>query len=294
VDILERRRRIVDELRAAGECTYDRLARSFRVSTMTIRRDIDRLAGAGDAVKTLRGARGVLIESPVFDRLRLQRAEKRAIAGAALGLVGAGQTVFLDGGTTALELARLLVAEPRGLILLTHSAPVAAELGRAGTNAVIGLGGQMDPTTLCFAGPAAEDALRAHRVDLAFFTTLGFVPAEGTYESSLPVIRMKRVAAERAARRVLIVDHTKFGRRAPTLALDSDRIDTVVTDDRTDPKAIRRLERDGKTVLVAPVGRASTRGRQRHRPENRPSDESDVVSPSRRPSGATASQRRRR
>jgi DeoR/GlpR family transcriptional regulator of sugar metabolism len=261
VDILERRRRIVDELRAAGECTYDRLARRLGVSTMTVRRDIDRLAGAGDAIKTLRGARGTdargyLVESPVLDRLRLQRAEKRAIAGAALGLVGAGRTVFLDGGTTALELARLLVAEPRGLILVTHSAPVAAELGRAGTNAVIGVGGQMDPTTLCFAGPAAEDALRAHRLDLAVFTTKGFVPAEGTFESSLPVIRMKRVAAERAARRVLLIDHTKFGRRALTRALEADQVDTVVTDDRADPKALRRLERDGKMVLVAPVGRA--------------------------------------
>ena len=155
------------------------------------------------------------------------------------------QTIFLDGGTTCLVLARRLGRKARGLTVVTHSAMVSMEFGRAAenTNAVFMLGGQFDPTSACFVGPTAEEAaqplLRGHG---DFFSTKGFLPEEGTFESSIATIRIKQIIAEQAARVVLLADHSKFGQRALCKALDIGQIHEVITDAGTAPSDVVMME----------------------------------------------------
>jgi DeoR/GlpR family transcriptional regulator of sugar metabolism len=253
----ERQRLIVEHLDAVGACVYSDLAQRLGVSEMTVRRDVDKLVLRNQAIKTLGGvqtahAAGHLYESPIQHRLATCRAEKEQIAREALRNMQPHQTVFLDGSTTCLVLARQIARNARGMTVVTNSALVCLEFG-GGTdtaNAVFVLGGQFDPVSACYVGPTAEEAARRFFVDVACFSTKGFLPEEGTFESSLATIRIKQLIAEQAARVVLLTDHTKFGQRALCKALDIQQIHEVVTDSVAPADVLARLKQRGVAVRM--------------------------------------------
>lgn len=259
---LDRRQFILDRLEQAGACSYEELAAEGGVSTMTIRRDLEELVRQGRAIKTVGGvqrahAPSYLYETALHSRVGVQRAAKRAIAREALGLIGDRTTIFLDGSTTCLELARLVARERKGLTIVTNSALACMELGQSSDNTIAGIGGHYDPGSLCFVGPQAEDWARTLFVEVAFVGTKGFVPAKGTFESSLPNFRLKQIIARQAVELVLLVDHTKFGQRALSKVLDPGQIHAVVTDRAPSRAALAALAKAGCRVHVAAADSAA-------------------------------------
>jgi DeoR family transcriptional regulator, aga operon transcriptional repressor len=264
--MIEREQLILDCLEERGASSYEGLAEQFRVSVMTIRRDADRLAQRGAVIKTLGGVqrapsdRGNLYETALRSRLAMQRREKRAIAHRVIELLQPGQTVFLDGGTTCLELARLMASERKGLTVVTNSVMVCHEVGQNGDNVVIGLGGQYYPADLSFAGSACEEEAAKSFPDVAVFSTTGFIPSEGTFESFVPTLRIKQIVARHGKRVLLLADHTKFGQRALRKALDISQIHEVVTDSAAPASALAALKKQGKRVWIADPDAADARG----------------------------------
>jgi DeoR/GlpR family transcriptional regulator of sugar metabolism len=112
------------------------------------------------------------------------------------------------------------------------------------------LGGQLDPASACLVGPTAEESARHFFVDVAFFSTKGFVPDEGTYESSIANIHIKKIMAEQAARVVLLADHSKFGQRALCKALDIRQIHEVITDEGVTSTDVALVQQHGVAVRV--------------------------------------------
>jgi DeoR/GlpR family transcriptional regulator of sugar metabolism len=267
MDSEARRRAIVDHLAHGEIVSYQDLAGLFQKSSMTIRRDVEELCRSGLAIKTVGGVRGAdrsisLYETPLASRLTSQRAEKRAIARCAAGLLLPGQTIFLDGGTTCIELAKYLAVYSVDMTILSNSALVCMELGRSRHNKIIGIGGQYEPTNLCFVGPTAEDFARRFFVDVAFFSTKGFLPEEGTFESFEPTFRIKQILVDQCSQAILLADHTKFGERSLCKVLDIDQIHTVVTDESTPAEQCAELERRQRRVLVVTTGRGGPSGKE--------------------------------
>jgi len=240
-----------------ASASYAELARLLRVSSMTVRRDVDRLVRSGMVIKTLGGVQKSgagtenLHETALMSRLAMQRREKRAIARKALALLEPGQTVFIDGGTTCMELARLAAREKKGLTVVTNSVMICREFGRNADNVVVGLGGQYDPASLSFVGASCEKEAAEFFPDVAVFSTKGFMPAEGTYESFVPTLHIKQIVARHSKRVLLLVDSTKFGRRALRKVLDISQVHDVVTDGGAPAAALAALRRKGKRILVA-------------------------------------------
>jgi DeoR/GlpR family transcriptional regulator of sugar metabolism len=252
----ERQRAIVEHVEAVGACSYQDLAQRLGVSEMTVRRDIDKLVQRGGLFKSLGGVQTAhaprhFYESAVQQRLSIHRLQKDQIAREAVRQIQPHRTIFLDGSTTCLVLARRLAENPRDLSIVTHSALVCLEFGRSAENTIHSLGGQFDPASACFVGPAAEEAARRFFVDIAFLSTKGFLPQEGTFESSIATFRIKQIIAEQAARVTLLVDHSKFGQRALCKVLDVGQIDEVITDAATTPADVAQLEKRGVAVRVA-------------------------------------------
>jgi DeoR family transcriptional regulator, fructose operon transcriptional repressor len=251
-----RQKAIVDCFEQREELSYRELAEMFNTSSMTIRRDVEELCRRGVAAKTIGGVRQVdrssfLSESPLASRLAKQKAEKRAIARCAVGLIEPGQTIYLDGGTSSVELARRVASHCKNVTIVTNSALICMELGRSRQNSIIGIGGQYEPSNLCFVGPSTEDSARQYFVDLAFFSTKGLLAEEGTFESFEPTYRVKQIIARQCREVAVLADHTKFGERALCKVLDISQINTVVTDDRTPIEQRTALELGGRRVLVA-------------------------------------------
>ena len=247
---------ILDRLDRQERCSYQELADQLQVSTMTIRRDVDELARRGEVVKTIGGAQKLrgpahLYEGPLLSRPSEHRAQKQAIAREAAGLIGTHETIYMDGGTTCLELAKVVARRCAGLRIVTNSAMVCLELAKSDRNTIVAIGGQLDPGSLCFFGPSCEQAARQYHVDLVFFSTKGFVPEEGTYESFEGTFRIKQIMADRSSRLVLLADHSKFGERALCRVLDTGAIHAVVTDDHTPSTHLAALKRLGRSVHMA-------------------------------------------
>jgi len=251
----DRRSVIAERLDREGACTYEDLAATLRVSSMTIRRDIDTMARQGLVIKTLGGAQRAaatdLYETDLRTRLSERRSEKRTIAGRAIEFVSGRRTVFLDGGTTCLELARSIAAERSGLTIVTNSALACMELGKSKENMVVGIGGQYDAQSASFVGPTAEEAAAKFFVDLAFVSTKGFLADQGTFESAIATFHIKQIIARQAAKVILLIDHSKFGQRALSKVLDVSQIHTVVTDAAAPRADLELLRRAGKEVIVA-------------------------------------------
>lgn len=251
---------ILDRLNSVGEVDVAALAIEFGVSEMTIRRDLDALVLAGQAVRTHGGA--ALAGRVVFDFHFLRRSEcqseaKAVIALVAAGLVQDGQSVLLDSGTTTLAVARAL-REKRRLTVITTSLPVASELQYCTSIDVVLLGGTLRREAPDLIGPLTDANLETLCADIAFVGA-DAVGADGTvYNSSMAVARMLgRMAA--AARKVYVVaDHTKLGQAALVRFGQVAKWNGLITDQA--PAALGlSLRRAGVNLLVGSSAAASGR-----------------------------------
>ncbi len=250
-----RRLWIAEKVDRQGACSYEELAAALGVSSMTIRRDVEAMSREGTLIKTLGGVQRAgpadLFETDLRSRLQEHRAEKRVIALKALELLAGRQTVFLDGGTTCLEFAKAIAAQRSGLTVVTNSALACLELGKSTRNMVVGIGGQYDTPSASFVGPSAEESASRFFVDVAFLSTKAFLADEGTFESNIATIHIKQIIVRQASKVVLLIDHTKFGQRALSKAVEVAQIHAVVTDGTAPETDIEALRRAGKDVVVA-------------------------------------------
>jgi len=247
---------ILDHIRHVGRATYSDLARLLDVSTMTVRRDITRMADEGLINKTLKGAQRIsedeldLLETQLALRLSEHVTEKRALARQALEMIQNGQTLFLDGSTTCGELAALLGHNGSNLTVITNSLLIAQRLRRNRDNTLVLIGGRFDFDNYTFVGPSAEEQIRQYFVDMAFMSTRGFVPTEGTYESAVDSFRIKQGIVKQSRRSVLLVDHSKFGLRALSKVLDVEQLHVVITDDHAPGDQLEYLREKNITVVT--------------------------------------------
>ncbi len=102
-------------------------------------------------------------------------------------------------------------------------------------------------------GAASEESAGQFFVDLAFMSTKGFHPMEGTFESSLSTMQIKRIMAQQCDRTILLADHSKFHQRALSKVLDVSQICEVITDDQTSEDDILTLREKGVVVHVARI-----------------------------------------
>ena len=125
----ERRREILAALHRDGRVLVKDLARHFRISQITIRKDLEFLDGQGVIQRTHGGAlpvqAGALLDPTLREKERLHRRQKMQIARAAVSLVEEGQSVLLDSGTTTTAVARAL-KDMKRLTVITNAINIAA------------------------------------------------------------------------------------------------------------------------------------------------------------------------
>ncbi len=216
----QRRREIVAMVRSGGSARVSDLARSLEVTEETIRRDLRELDEAGQLVRTHGGAVAAeptddhagRADLPYDHRSIVDRAEKRAIAAAALALIQPGQVVALDASSTACELAYRLPDEP--LTVVTNSLVICSALADRKHVDVVCTGGKLDPQAMAFHGPDAERAVARHNIHRLFFSCRGIDPQRGLSEANDAHAAIKRSLLDATQHAVLLADHSKLGLRS--------------------------------------------------------------------------------
>src|SRR5580693_6505943 len=151
----ERRQIIVGVLQSEGKVVAAELSSRLKVSIDTIRRDLNQLAQEG-MIQRVHG--GGLPTSPalkpVVQRQLKARDEKQALAEKAAQLIHNGIVVFMDSGSTAVEVARAVDPQME-FTLITHSPRAALTLAEKGSRAeIILLGGRLDAHELVTMSPS--------------------------------------------------------------------------------------------------------------------------------------------
>lgn len=220
---------IIDELNARGQVQAVALAERLGVTHETVRRDLTLLQERGLLRRVHGGA--VLAESLVHEAPVAMRTaygpEKVRIAQAALAFVPASGAVLLDSGTTTLTLAQALPSVP-DLVAVTNSLPIAtALLPRVGGLSI--LGGRVRRETEATVDQWALRSLAALRVDVAFLGTNAFSIEHGLATPDEAEAAIKAAFVTSARLRVLLADHSKFGRESLHRYARMDDIDVLIT-----------------------------------------------------------------
>lgn len=261
----QRQARILDAVRRAGAVRVSDLTRLLGVSDMTIRRDLDALAGQGLIAKVHGGAtalQGPSTEEPGFEVKSVRElGEKRAIARRAAHLIQPGSAIALTAGTTTWTMAGYLAEVPR-LTIVTNSIRVAEVLQQQQRpdQTVVLTGGVRTPSD-ALVGPVAVSAIRSLHVDLAVMGVHGVDPRAGLTTPNLMEAETNRAFCAAARRLVVVADHTKWGVVGLSQIAPLAEVDVLVTDDRLDVEAQAAVaELVGELVIADPIGR---RGRSR-------------------------------
>mgnify|MGYP006269346933 FL=1 len=206
----QRLERLRHELAGQPRCSIAYLERTLGVSRATVRRDLIALERGGEVVRVHGGvvASGLRQGETTFQRRRSERAPaKLAIPRAAAPRIGEGQCVYVDAGTTCLEVGRLLLRR-RDVRLVTHSVPLLAEAATAEAQ-VVGIGGVLRPGSEALVGDLAHAWLDRLRLDVACLGASGLDPDEGTSTTEPSEAEVKRRVLSRAARAMLCADRHK-------------------------------------------------------------------------------------
>jgi len=209
--------------------TFSELAAEFGVSEMTIRRDIEELAGDGQVIRVpggVRIARGFLAEKSFLERDKRMAREKEKIGRLAASLVRDGESVVLDSGTTTLYIARHL--RDRRCTVFTFSLAALVELAESSTVRVEVIGGVYRPSSHDFVSLAVAEALDCIRADKVFFGAAALSLDDGVMVNDPEA---QRALLGSARERILVADSGKFDQTALYRFCGLDSCDLVITDD---------------------------------------------------------------
>lgn len=228
----ERRGAILARLRETGKVTVEELCETFRVSAATVRADLARLEEQGTLRRTHGGAilrSSTLFEPPYAERQVLRLAEKRLIAREAAHLVKDGETILLDAGTTAHELA-LGLKDRTALTVVTNSlANVLALMDSPGVQVIV-VGGALHAKRRATLGPLAASFLGQFHVDRAFMAFNGVHPVAGFTVVDFEAASVKASMMAAAAETIVLADSSKVGQIAFASAAPLSAADLLVTD----------------------------------------------------------------
>src|SRR5262249_15707836 len=243
--------RVLDFVSQHGLVALTDLTSAIEASESTLRRDLDYWHKQGMLRRTRGGAIyiGDTHALPPFEeRATSQLAEKQAIARTAVARIQDGDTLLLDGGTSTLEVAKLLVDRP--LQIVTNSLPIANLFASSRETDLVFLGGYVYPKTGVALRPLTVRMMEDLHVQQAIIP-LPRVTARGLFNGNLLPVETERQMMRCGDEVVVVADHTKIGRPALAFLCDLAEIDTLIVDAGLDASQREMLEHASVRLVVA-------------------------------------------
>jgi DeoR family ulaG and ulaABCDEF operon transcriptional repressor len=227
-------------------------------SEATVRRDINAMAERGALLRIRGGAQSLtprheapLAGVPFELSLGMNRAEKRAIARAAVALIENGESIIINGGTTTYAMVEFLA--DRTLDVLTNSLPIVTQLLATSRNRVLLPGGTVYREQDIILSPYDDDGIEHFRGQKLFTSCYG-LNRFGMMETDPLIVQAQLRLLKRADELIVMADSRKLRQRSPMIVAPLERISTLVTDDcaaEEDLKLFRAAGIDVITVNVA-------------------------------------------
>ncbi|MFS0910271.1 DeoR/GlpR family DNA-binding transcription regulator [Microbacterium sp. 179-I 3D2 NHS] len=230
-------------LATEGRVVAKAVAAELGISEDSVRRDLRELAEAGECIRVYGGALPVpAADAPVAQRRAVATESKQRVARAAIALIRPGSTVILDGGTTALAMARMLPHDAE-LTVITPSPAVALAALEGSPARVVMVGGELTRHSAVTGGALAQEAVSRLSADVFFLGVTGIDRDHGLTTGRLDDAVTKRALAARSADVFVLGSSEKIGAvsRFPVLRLDEVSGVVVDPEDRS-PSALEYCE----------------------------------------------------
>jgi DeoR family transcriptional regulator of aga operon len=255
--INDRQEKILEFLADNTSASVAELSRHMQVSEVTIRSDLSFLQNSR-RVERLRG-RARLVDERMRQeysfamRQQLNADKKQKIGKLAATLINPLDSILLDSSTTAVAVARQLREREdlKDLTVVPTGLWTAIEALAVPDINVLLAGGHVRHTTGSITGLPACEFLRSFNFHKAFLGAWGITAEEGACDAHLLEVELKRCIVRSAQQVILVVDGSKFGRRALASYAALEQIHTIITDDSAPADLLQILQKRGVEVLVA-------------------------------------------
>jgi DeoR family transcriptional regulator of aga operon len=257
-DTSQRRLQISELVRQHGSVQVATLARRFGVSMQTVRKDLRYLAERGVMARAYGGAidsnvvgttAGASAE-PHYEAKRTSHLdEKRRIGQRAAALVKAGDTIAIDSGTTAIQLAESL--PDIDVTVVTNDFGVLGALAPKTNINIVMLGGELRRKNMAFYGGLTVEALDALHVDMLFLGVDGLDLERGITTHYEPEAMLNRKMVEAARVVVAITDSSKFGKICLHRIVPVGELNVLITDRGAPDDIVQAAEQLGFDLILA-------------------------------------------
>jgi len=245
----DRHKIVLREVQLHNRVLLNDLATLLEVSPDTVRRDIIELDGKQKLIRVHGGAQAISYQPYNYNAHEIYfHQEKMKIAAKAVPLIKENSISLMSGGTTNLELARILPDELTATFF-TPSLPIAMQLLEHADIEVIFLGGRLSRSTQIALGGNVLNSLANIKFDNCFLGTSYLDPDQGLTEFDWEVVQLKKAMISSSRKIISLTISEKFGSTQRYKVCDIESIHTLVTElDATDQK-LKQFLNKGLEIL---------------------------------------------
>lgn len=225
----ERQAYIIKQINLHNKVLSSDLSEKLVVSEDTIRRDLNDLADAGKILKVHGGALSKSFHFPFRETDTYAKDAKKEIARKALNLIKNGMLILVSGGTTMIELARM-IPDKLTCTFFTVSPLVAIELAEHTNVNVILIGGALSKNAQISVGSAVINQLIDIKFDLCFLTASSFSIKDGVTDSDWEVVQIKKTMVKASSKTAIIGIAEKLETTQKLKVCDISDLDYLITD----------------------------------------------------------------
>jgi DeoR family glycerol-3-phosphate regulon repressor len=250
--VQNRQSRILAEVRSHEKATVEYLADLLGTSRETIRRDLTDLERQGKISKFHGGAMlpRLFGEGALQQRMSENVEAKLRIARTAAALFHAGETLFVDTGSTTQYFAEQM-AQVRGVNIITNSTDVARAISAGGQSGAYLLGGQFSSGNRQTVGTMTIEQINGFQAHHAVLTVGALGVDTGVADYNLEESQVAKAMIARAGSVTVLADHSKFGAMASFGVCPLDSINRLVCDTAPPAGLARALGAAGVEVVIA-------------------------------------------
>ena len=244
-----RKRHILDLLERNKQVVAKTLSDQLGTSEDTIRRDLRELAAEGLLRRVHGGALPVApAEANFVRRQAIGHDDKVAIGKLAASLIKPNQVVMIDGGTTAVQLARS-IAPNLAITVVTHSPNIAVELSNHAKAEVILIGGRLFKHSIVSVGAHAADAIRRIHADIYFMGVTGVHHEIGLTTGDFEEAAIKNAMSKSAVETFVLASPEKIGMASPYLVMPCVDASALITTSGVSEQALAPFVKLGLQIF---------------------------------------------
>ena len=249
----ERINKIMDILYHKSTINNNELEEMFKASSVTIRRDLEKLRKKGLIVRYRGGA--MLAKSKFGHEPSLGEREdeflieKRAIAVAAAQLIEKGEVIALDIGSTTMELAKAIRSK-ENITVFTPSIPIASVFYHTNVKVYM-VGGFLNQNEMSLGGPIARNVIRQYHYDKFFMGVAGIDEEGGATDFGIDEVETKKAFVERSSDVIVLADSSKLGKKSFIEIIRYPIMRNIITDSSSNCLIRKKIQERGVNVMVA-------------------------------------------